>query len=117
MCFSYILWLMVIDCLSVFLFGFDYLPVFVGEKFLFFYFVFFHLFLHFSISDISYFSCSLSSSLNLPASALRGSSYTDRNSTHVVLYIWMIWGSWERRRWIFQVSCSPLPYLMGDRED
>jgi len=35
MCFSSILWLMVIDCLSVFLFGFEYPSVFVGEKFLF----------------------------------------------------------------------------------
>jgi len=35
MCFSSIFWSMVIDSLSVFLFGFDYLPVFVGENFLF----------------------------------------------------------------------------------
>lgn len=30
---------------------------------------------------------------NLPASGLRRSSYTERNSTHVVLCIWMIWRS------------------------
>ena len=35
MCFSSALWLMVIDCLSVFLFGFDYLSAPVERKFLF----------------------------------------------------------------------------------
>jgi len=60
MCFSSILWLMVTHCLSAFLFGSDYLSVFVGGKFLFVYFPF-HVFFHFSSSDIPYFSCSLSS--------------------------------------------------------
>ena len=39
--FSSVLWLMVIDRLSVFLFGFDYLSVFLERKFLFFLLLFF----------------------------------------------------------------------------
>ena len=71
---------MVIDCLSVFLFSFGYLSVFVEEIFSFVYF-------HFSYSDIPYLSCSLSSFFNLPAPGLRGSSNTGRNLTHVISYI------------------------------
>jgi len=60
MCFSSILWLMVVGCLFVFLFSFDHFSVFVGGKILFCLLPFFHIFFHFSSSDIQYFSCSLS---------------------------------------------------------
>jgi len=59
MCFSSVLWLMVIDCLPVFLLGFDCLSVFVEENFSFVYFLFIHLFFHIYFSDVPYFSCSL----------------------------------------------------------
>ena len=57
MCFSSILWLMVIDCLLVFLFGFDYLCFCREKAFSFVYFLSFHVFFHFSFPDISYFTC------------------------------------------------------------
>ena len=77
--------------------------------FSFVYFLFFHVFFDFSSSDIPYF-CSLSSFFNLPAPGLHRSSYTERNSTHVVLNIWKIWKSWDKQRRICQVPSFPLPY-------
>jgi len=83
MCFSSILWLMVIDCLSVFLVDFDYLCFYRGKvsffllpflsciQFLLFWYSIFFLFF------VLFFPP--------PTPGLRGASYTERNSTHVVL--------------------------------
>jgi len=60
MYFSSMLWLMVIECSSVFLFGFDYLPVFVGKCFSLVPFLFFHQFFYFSPPDVPHTSGSLS---------------------------------------------------------
>ena len=109
MCFSSILWLMVIDCLSVFLFDFEYLCFCSGKESLlstspsFMYssislFPIFHIFL---VLYPLFF--------NLPAPGLRAPSCTERISTHVVLYKWKIWRSWERRRWVCQFL--PFPVL------
>ena len=116
MCFSSILWLMVVDCLSVFLFRFNCLSSFVGERFSFVYFLFFHVFFRFSPSNIPYSSCSMFCFFNLPTPGLCESSYTKRNSTHIVLYIWKIWRSWERQGWIFQVPSFALPYPIGGQK-
>ena len=90
MCFSSILWFMVVDCLSVFLFGFDYLSVFVGEKLLLlstsFSFIYSSI-SPFLIFHIFFVICPL---FNFTAPGLRGCSFTERNSTHLVLYIWKI---------------------------
>ena len=66
-------------------------PVFVGEKFLFRLLLFLSSIPPFLIFHIFLVRCPLF--FNLPASGLRRSSYTERNSTHVVLCIWMIWRS------------------------
>jgi len=103
---------MVIYCPSVFLFGFDYLSAFVGKSF-FLSTSFSFSFMYSSISPSSilrFHLCPLF--FNLPAPGLHGPSYTERNSIHVVLYIWKIWRSWERQRWICQVPSFPLPYPM-----
>ena len=76
---------MVIDCLSVFLFSFGYLSVFVEENFL---FCLLPSVMHSSISPFLIFHIFLFSVLfqNLPAPNPRGSSYTGRNSTYVISY-------------------------------
>ena len=81
MCFSFALWSMVIDCLSVFLFSIDYLSVFVEEKFIFCLlpFLLFCYFI-FCLFSVLYF-------LNLPAPGLRGSSNTEKNYSYFILYM------------------------------
>ena len=96
---------------------FDYLSVVVGEKSLFCSLPFRSCILPlllFLIFHLSLLPCP--PFFNLPAPGLRRSSYTERNSTHVVLYIRKIWRSWERLRLIRQVPSLPLPYPMGDRK-
>ena len=104
---------MVIDCLSVFSFGFCYLSPFVRENFLFLSTSF--SFIYSSISRFLIFYiflllCPLF--FNLPASGLRGPSYMERNSTHVVLCIvYGLYGGAGRGGGGF-VKFLPLPFLI-----
>ena len=77
---------MVIDFkyISIFLFGFNYLPVFIGEKFLFFLLSFLPCILPFSFSNIPYLSYYFSSFFHHRHQVSRA-SYMEQNSTRVVL--------------------------------